>query len=166
MRRKILFTIFIILTVLWIVFIYANSLDNASESTEKSSFVTELVNNIASALGIKQDISHGFVRKMAHFTEFAILAALICTDALIALLPVFVQKPHRFVLVGLTAVGASAVVACADELLQKLSDGRAAQLTDVLIDTSGAFTGAVFFTAIFLIIIQFFKKSLYTDDKL
>ncbi len=166
MKRKILLIVLIVLTLLWIIFIHSNSLDNGAESTEKSSFVTALVNNIASAIGITKPISHAFVRKLAHFTEFAILSLFVCADILVALLPMFIKKPLRFIGASTSALGISFFVACVDELLQKFSDGRAAQLTDVLIDTLGALCGAVIFTAIFFIIIQIFKKSLYTDSKL
>ncbi len=166
MKRKILLLVFVLLTLLWIVFIHANSLDNAAESTKKSSFVTELVNNIASFIGIKREIPHSTVRTIAHFSEFLILSLLICADLLIAFLPLFLNSRLRFISAALLSVGASFVVACFDEFLQNFSDGRAAQLSDIFTDTAGAFAGAVFFTAIFLIITQIFKKSLYRQDKL
>ncbi len=166
MKRKFLLIVFIVLTLLWTVFIHSNSLESGTVSDEKSSFVTEVVNSIASTVGIKQQISHSTIRTLAHFSEFAILSLLLCADILIALFSLFFKKPLSFIWASSTAVGICFFVACVDELLQKLSDGRATQLSDVLTDTLGALTGAIFFTAIFLIIIQIFKKSLYRDKKL
>ncbi len=166
MKRKFLLVIFVILTLLWTVFIHSNSLESGTESDQKSSFVTEIVNSIASNIGIKQEISHASIRTLAHFSEFAILSLLICSDMLIALFPLFVKKPPCFIIASLISTGISFAVACTDELLQKSADGRAAELSDVLVDTLGALTGAVLFTAIFFIIVQIFKKSLYRNKKL
>ncbi len=166
MKRKILLVIFLILTLLWTVFIHSNSLESGTESDEKSSFVTDIVNGIASNIGIKQEISHASVRTLAHFAEFAILSLLLCSDMLIAFFPLFIKKPLSFIIASLISLGISFATACTDELLQKLADGRATQLSDVLTDTLGALMGSVLFTAIFLIITQIFKKSLYRDTKL
>ena len=67
-------------TLLWLGFIFGNSLQTGTESGETSGRVHTLINALPELLGLGSPISHHFVRKAAHFTEFAILAALVCTD--------------------------------------------------------------------------------------
>ena len=150
MLRKILLIVLVVITILWTAFIFSNSLDNAEQSTEKSSTVTEIVNTVASAVGVEEEIPHSIVRDMAHFTEFAILAFLICADLVLALVAPHPRKPLRYVLCPVCSLTLSFVLACVDELLQKSSEGRAAQFSDVLLDTLGALTGTVFFCICYL----------------
>ncbi len=158
MPRKIILTVLISLTVLWTAFIYSNSLESAEESSEKSSTVTEIVNEVASAVGVEEEIPHSTVRSMAHFTEFAVLAVLLCADAQAALWSHFRKKPLHLCLAALASVLACFLLATVDELLQKLSDGRVCDFSDVLLDTSGALTGAVCFALIFYIAVFISKK--------
>ena len=71
----------LILTLLWIAFIFGNSLDSGAESSAKSSTVHEVVNELAASLGAKEEISEKTIRTSAHFAEFAVLSLLFCIDA-------------------------------------------------------------------------------------
>ncbi len=165
MPRKILLILLIIATVLWTSFIYSNSLKSAEQSTEQSSGVTEVVNKVASAVGVKEEIPHKTVRKMAHFTEFAILAALLCADAFTALHAFISKKLYRVAFVLGGSVLACFCLAGIDELLQKTSGGRACQFSDVLIDTLGALCGAAICICAFLLFVFIRKKYLASHPK-
>ena len=84
---------------------------------------------------------HLLIRKGAHFTEYAVLAALVANALRICgklrwYLPVII----------------SAAYAVTDEIHQYFVPGRACRLLDVTIDTSGAVFGtAVFALGIFLL---------------
>ena len=151
MAKKIAFIILIIATVLWTAFIFSNSLDNAEESTEKSSTVTEAVNKVASAVGIEEEISHSTVRDMAHFTEFALLALLLAVDIVILIYSKLSSSPFKLLAICAASLPACFILACVDELIQKFSGGRASQFSDVLLDTLGALCGIIGFSVIYII---------------
>lgn len=80
-----------------------------------------------------------FVRKAAHFCEYAVLG-LLATNAV-----------RSFGLKGWTkftvAVAVCVLYAAGDELHQSFVAGRAGRLSDVLLDTAGAVTGVAVFLA-------------------
>ncbi len=131
--------------VLWICFIFSNSLQSGSQSSEKSSTVVDVVQSvaqmiapdsyIATASGEDYDKLHKVVRKLAHFTEYAILGGLLCwcyfsyTD----------DKKWLW-----TSAVALLVLPFTDETLQKFVQGRAGRATDILIDLSGELVGFAF----------------------
>ncbi len=159
MPRKIVLIILLIATVLWTAFIFSNSLDNAEQSTEKSSTVTEVVNKIASAVGVDEEIPHSTVRDMAHFTEFAVLAFLLCADCAVALSERFDTRRWLYALCPSACVTLSFALACVDELMQRISVGRASQFSDVLLDTLGALSGTAVFAICYLLFVLIRKKS-------
>ena len=129
-----------------VCFIFSNSLKNATQSGAQSSQVAEDVKNVIET--VKPDISfggsskeedftilHKYVRKLAHFAEFALLSAF-CTWCVRSYTK---TKPFFLIPVPL-CVG----VAFLDEFLQTLSDGRNCQLMDVLIDSLGSCAGFIF----------------------
>lgn len=76
------------------------------------------------------------VRKLAHFTEFAILGMLLSGIVLVRF-----EKPDLYHLsYALLIVLAAAVI---DESIQLFTPGRSSQVTDVLIDTSGGLAGII-----------------------
>lgn len=77
---------------------------------------------------------HALIRKIAHFSEFALLGLLCSGLAVLEL-----EK----IPVGL--LGAGLAVACIDETIQLYVPGRASSLLDVWIDTSGFAFGLVVF---------------------
>jgi VanZ family protein len=92
------------------------------------------------------------VRKAAHFSEFAVLGLLLA----LSLLPLNLRFK------GILAVAASLSVACVDELLQILSEGRSCELLDVIIDISGAVLGIL---AVFWVFWSKNQSVGFQDDK-
>lgn len=156
MTRKIVLLILISASVLWTAFIFSNSLADAERSTEQSSGVTEVINKTAEAVGIEQEIKESTVRNMAHFTEFAVLSVLL--SAISAVITHRKVKTALTAAYALLAVPSCFAVACADEFIQKFSDGRATQFTDVLLDTAGALCACALFIAVYCAVIHIADK--------
>lgn len=117
-RRR---TVLIILIAVTLLFIWGNSLLNRELSTDESGFIVRIFDFVFGT----GTISEHFIRKLAHFSEFALLGAeLYCWFG-------------RF-LMGITH---GLFAALADESLQMLSD-RSAEVKDVLLDFSGVIFGA------------------------
>ena len=74
------------------------------------------------------------LRKLGHFTEYALLGALVC-------LLILTYSVKRW-LAAVFATAFSFVYACLDELHQLLVPDRGARFTDVLIDTGGSLFGS------------------------
>ena len=146
------------LTVLWIAFIWSNSLKTGVESGEDSGRVFTIISKTTESLGLGTPISEHFIRKAAHFTEFAILGALFCADLVCFRAIRFTQNMYVSAPLLLCSVPASALFAALDEFLQNFSDGRGPSIKDVLIDTSGALCATIIFIGIFALIRFIHKK--------
>lgn len=122
-----------------LVFIFGNSLQPRAASTRQSlgtlAVLTELLNRLTG----HSNLTEHFVRKLAHFSEFAALGFFT-----IHLCAVRLRVQWHFVLHSLFF---GLVCAVTDESLQLLSD-RSAQVPDVLLDFSGVLCG----TAVFLLL--------------
>ena len=128
-----------------IAFIFSNSLQTGEESGAQSSFVTNAVQKIfrvfapnswiATATGEAYERLHGVIRTIAHFSEFALLGALLtwCWRSY--------TKDMLFFLIPACLV---VLVPIVDECLQTLSAGRVAAISDVFTDTLGGVCGCVF----------------------
>ncbi|MBR6119679.1 MAG: VanZ family protein [Oscillospiraceae bacterium] len=107
-------------TALWLWFIYARSAQPAAVSHEESGAVLGLLRKVLPFVDML------LVRKLAHFTEYAVLGALLWLD---------------WRLLGrdglLLPLGAGLLFAAGDELLQTFIPGRSGELLDVLLDFSG-----------------------------
>lgn len=125
-------------------FIFIMSEMNATQSASLSGGITEQVVKITipkydnlpkhqqqAVLGDVENI----IRKLAHGAEYAVLGVF----CMLFLLTYNWQRRKQILL----AISVCALYAVSDELHQMLSDGRSAQLTDVLIDTAGASVGAM-----------------------
>lgn len=117
-----------------LTFIFSNSLRNADDSSGQSGFVTALVNGLLSALGLP-DLTEHIIRKLAHFSEFALLGFLL-NNCIRTYTPHWVRSLPLPLLLGLLA-------AQTDETLQLFSPGRSSSVTDVWIDFGGVFTGTL-----------------------
>lgn len=120
-----------ILMVLWIGFIFWNSLHSGAESAQSSNFVLEWLRKIPFLTGLDGTL----VRKGAHFTEFAMLGALAAGSVPAATF----AKPLFCAL--LTAVS--------DETIQLFVEGRSSVVRDVWIDFAGALLGVLLYRLIF-----------------
>ena len=124
--------------------IFYNSIQTAEASSASSSEVVEIVQDVAAvvapnspistATGDDYDILHDFIRKLAHFSEFAMLGCF-----LVWAWNAYTEK-KRFLWIPLVLLVA---VACADEILQGFIPGRATEFMDALLDISGGIVGGV-----------------------
>ena len=146
----------------WIAFIFANSLQTGSESGEMSGSVSRFINQLLSLIHPSLKLSHLFIRKMAHFSEFALLATLLCF-AIRSRCRAQGREVCRAEWV-LLALPFSVIVAACDETIQLFTDGRSGSAVDVLIDSAGAACATlIFFLALCLTEKSRNKKSSDTD---
>ncbi len=115
-----------------------------------SGTVREFINGILRSLGLPFILDEFIVRKLAHFTEYAILGALLSVTVYL-----YAAKRLRTWLVTLV-IGAG--VAVCDELIQTLSAGRSCQVTDMLIDFSGVMLASLVIQLILFLIYRNRKK--------
>ena len=103
---------YLILTILWMIFIFVMSQTPGNDSSKQSNFIVDIIIHI---LPITRDTLSFIVRKCAHMTEYAILAFL--------LYKTFIHKQNPLI----KSFIFTALYAC--------SDG---QIRDVCIDSTGA----------------------------
>lgn len=133
--RAFLTTVYIVYTL----FIFSNSLQNAAESSGRSLAVLDMIDRIIGS-GI---LTEHMVRKAAHFCEFALLGVL----------GIGTWRMYGFGVIH--AAFAGLLTAVTDETLQIFSAGRSSQLTDVWIDFSGCLTGILLMS----VLIKAFNKN-------
>ncbi|MBR3973392.1 MAG: VanZ family protein [Oscillospiraceae bacterium] len=121
-----------VLIVLNLALIWGNSLLPGSASGAMSGGEMEFVMELLRIPEEHAPAVHLFVRKAAHFTEFACLGALLCWRFRLA----GERRWHLPVLCGMAA-------ALVDETIQMFSPDRGPSLVDVWIDTAGAAAGMI-----------------------
>ena len=134
MNRRSIGTLLLLLAVLAVLaFIWGNSLDSAAESSLKSGRMRELIRPLLELLVGQGNVTEHLVRKLAHFTEFAVLGALL----LLLTAAAFRVRLQSVVncLFFLT------LAALTDETIQLYSPGRSSQVTDVWLDSVGVLAG-------------------------
>lgn len=124
-----------VLGLLWLIFIWGNSLQTAVESSQRSRGILSLIFPLLSGLGIPEELMHTLVRKLAHMAEFGILGILWA----LAILPKTGSLLKRMGLCLALCLGAAAV----DETIQLFVPGRSGELLDVCIDLTGSLLGVV-----------------------
>lgn len=110
---------YIILTIIWMFFIFMMSHTPGNTSSKQSNFIVEFIIQI---LPIARDTLSFIVRKCAHMSEYAILLLL-------------VYKSYQSLSIAFIT---SFIYACSDEFHQLFIPGRAGLFQDVLIDCTGA----------------------------
>lgn len=144
--------------------IFIFSAQNGAESASLSTRVTRIIGSVI--FRDIEELSQGerdfliselepFVRKLAHFTEYALLGAAVY--GLLCAAPRLIRRKR------LAALGISALSAAADELHQLFVPDRAGRLTDVLIDSCGAAAGILFVTVI-IIVVKYIREE-HSDKK-
>lgn len=128
------FRICITLLVLNLTFIWGNSLLPGEVSGAISLWVKNLLSFLLPGEGEPQE-GHGLLRKIAHFTEFGCLGAILCW-----LVSMLGKKPWFSLIYSILA-------ACADEGIQCFVPDRGPGIRDVMIDTSGAALGMLLLLA-------------------
>ncbi len=143
-KRKTFFIIMLIITGLYIAFIWWHSTMTAEKSATESLTVLSFIKNIFKAIGINSNLTDHIIRKSAHFCEFALLGCLTTWTAY--------AGNHRIVKnlmsTGFVCLGTAVI----DELVQISAKGRSAEVTDVALDFCGAVAGFLFFILIFAIV--------------
>ena len=125
---------FSVLTVLWVMVIFSFSLQNGEESGQLSGGIVAWIIEVFLPSDFAYvDLLGMLVRKAAHFTEYFILGILTS-------LTVCETRCTRTMLAA-WIIGT--LVACCDETIQLFSDGRAGQITDVMLDSSGVLCGCI-----------------------
>ncbi len=113
--------IFLILTILWLCFIFGHSLMPASTSRKESSALLLFVQQFFPFF------SHKLLRKLAHFSIFAVWGGLLYG---------LLRQYERFCL--LKPIGIALCGAFVDETIQLFVAGRSGQVSDMWIDLAGA----------------------------
>ncbi len=160
-KGRITGTIFWILVIMWMAFIFYMSAQTGTESADMSSPIAETVARIF-VPGLdnmpeeKQDKVIGkaefIIRKGAHFTEYAILGFLIYL-----VVQMYVSKKvYTFAASWIPATA----YAAGDEFHQMFVGGRSPQIRDVCIDSAGAVTGVLACMLITFLILKLCNKKI------
>ena len=143
-----------VMLILWTAFIFLQSAKNGEESSSDSESVVEIIENIVRLIIPGAEISSHFIRKLAHFTEYGILGLI--GAGLVGMI--------RGGWLYAAAWGYAATVALCDEfIVQRLSEGRGPQFTDVLIDSAGALAGVAFVIAVIFLVRWRKRKKVVID---
>ena len=121
-----------------LLFIWGNSLLPATVSAAISGWLHSILTAFFPGNGNGSG-GDGLLRKLAHFTEFALLGAV--------LFRLLRNREERMTAAWLLSLGWGFFAACVDELLQHFSPGRAPRFGDVCIDTAGVLTGTLLYLA-------------------
>ena len=133
MKKK-KFRVWLILTIIWMVLIFAHSAMPASVSRQESLGALAILQNLFPGL------THHKLRKIGHFVEFAILGIFLTGTFW-----------HRGKFQLYKPALAALLTALADETLQLFIPGRSGQITDIWLDFCGAATGILIMWLIFCI---------------
>ena len=125
--------VLLILTILMICFIWGHSMMPADISSGESQWFLQRIQSVFNAVGIRSNITEHFVRKLAHFTEYACLGILLMLNTILAARGIFKNKIAQLY-IGL-------LVPVIDESIQLFVEGRSGMITDVWIDYSGVIAG-------------------------
>ena len=144
-RKRFFIGLLAVLVLLWTVAIFAQSAKNGEKSSDDTNKVIEIIENVVEKIDPDVEVSSHIVRKLAHFCEYLVLG--VSVAALVA------TVGGRWLYIG--AWGYAVSVAFCDEFaVQRFSEGRAPQLTDVLIDSAGAFLGVLAIAVLTYIIMK------------
>ena len=142
----------VMMSVIMMVLIFNFSADNAEESGKKSEEVTVIIVQTVEPEIVEKPIEEQqkvydsvgtYVRKSAHFIEFAALGFFMS----LMVNTIYLDYLRRFLL----PLGCGALYALTDEFHQLFVPGRAFSFIDVLIDSGGVLIGILLSIAIFAI---------------
>ena len=132
-KTKAKLTLCIALLVAWLAVIWGNSMTTGQVSGEFSGWASQLLGKILPFLSPDAEYGHLLVRKIAHFSEFAVLGILL--SWLFAM--VIADKLLRFCL----PLGCGMICAVIDEFIQSFTPDRVCSFWDMCIDWSGVLIG-------------------------
>ena len=148
--------IFLLITVIWMGFIFFMSSKPAVESSGISEglgvWLAELLRPDHRGMPETEwmayvDVVHTVVRKIAHFTEYALLGVWLAMD-------VWLWSAGRWRMKHVLVVSwlAGTLYALSDEFHQMFVEGRSGELFDVMIDSAGVLTGVAFICVVIRLI--------------
>ena len=152
MKKKNFLNILIWIAVgAYICWIFSNSLTIGEYSSAASTKVANFLMRYVTRAGFTIDFNlfHHYIRKLAHFSEYALLGFIIVLAIRVA--PLMKSRFLNFVLI---MVGIPLI----DDGLQKFVPGRASAFLDSFIDMAGILAGAFVAYVLVLIILDIFKK--------
>lgn len=154
-----LFTVFIVLSLLWAAMIFSMSNERAAVSADRSGGIADilaplLVKDFDSLLSVQKEeilsnIDH-IIRKIAHFCIYAVLGALFTLVSL--------HKEKTWLRHGVVPLLCGALYAASDEIHQYFVPGRGPLVTDVILDSCGVLCGVLFILFASSIIIKKSRK--------
>lgn len=130
----------LLITVGYIGFIFARSLQTGVESAAESGAVLTWLLS-----WFPFPITEFAVRKAAHFSEYALLGGLLFWN-----LQPWLKNSGKLLTAG---IGMGLLVAITDENIQRFVPGRSGQTSDVFIDVLGVTAGMLVFLVIFRILV-------------
>lgn len=119
----------ITLLILWMIIIFIMSSFNATESSEQSGFIVNVLSNILNIKNI--EILSLIIRKLAHFTEYLILG----------ILAINCFKDYDIKHIFIISLIFCIIYASSDEIHQLFILGRSGNIIDVTIDSFGSLSG-------------------------
>ncbi len=141
-KRKLLFVVFLVFTILWMALIFGMSSQNGDESGGLSEKVTRVIckvviSNYENLSQTEQDLYISKlnypVRKCAHMSEYCVLFMLMYGTVFYLTAKKRLRRIFPFAF--------TVLYAATDEIHQLFVGGRAGAFLDVLIDSSGALLG-------------------------
>lgn len=127
---------FTVLVAIWMFLIFLMSSFDATESTNQSNFIVNIITNIFKIENI--ELLSFIIRKLAHFTEYLILGLLVAN----------MFTKNNINNLYLISIILCIIYATSDEIHQLFVPGRACQLRDILIDSIGSITGVYLYKLI------------------
>lgn len=121
------------------------------KSGNESSGVVALLQILLDSLCIPLTVSEHFIRKLAHFSEFAVLGVLTSVTFY-----VYDRNFKKYIKRLLQMFFICLATAVTDETIQLFVPQRAGMVQDVLIDFSGAVTGIIIVS--FICMLVYFKR--------
>lgn len=125
-----------ILMLLWMLLIFIMSSCDATESTNQSNFIVNIITDIFKIENI--ELLSFIIRKLAHFTEYLILG----------FLTINMLNKNDISKKYLLSILICIIYATSDEIHQIFVPGRACQIRDILIDSIGSITGVYLYKLI------------------
>lgn len=127
--------VYLCMTILLLGFIFSRSLTPSYASDIESENALDVVDGFLSVFNLGGVIDNHIIRKIAHFSEFAVLGGFITGS--VNKLTGKIKKNIFFISF------CCLIVPVIDETLQYFSYGRSPEVKDILLDFAGAVTGII-----------------------
>lgn len=132
--KKFLGTVFIVVIVVWVAFLFFNSSESYSDSNLRSYYFLERFNITNNKISYESNI---LIRKLAHLFEYMVLA--------IILVIIFKLFSFRKSTLCTATVFLTMLIGAIDEFYQSFIPGRSPRIIDILIDTLGGVLAVIFY---------------------